>query len=627
MRFYTNYYDNNLPRAGTYAVPIGAYYGDVFDVLGNPNPITGYTAIEKNGAHLPESTTAMSGAVSNWLNGYLGLNPRLSNDPNYWPCSPAFLTSSSYPVQINGVAQLVQGSWPLSQDPNGSNQKQDVPLTVGAALPNGSVPYVDSHSSVSNPLCIQNGPATFQAGANNGTSTKYIWDGVASSEGADSVAGNPPGGPCGDINLTQQEATNAFGNTTGTMTSGYVTASFPYNIFVTGVAKQTDSGSTATYGWNVYNQTPLWLHGITVRVYTRGETTGKYTLQDTYSNIDMPPAMADGSAVKAGTQTKSFYYTGDKQAVIVSPASGAWSVAQSATYSVITKPNESYDVIVTANVELNTPSGNPGQVVPVIDNTLTAEYYTGAAVPGVPSREVKDYGALGHQAATILGLTTDLAPGYNDNVASANNNTGNSGGSGGNTPPPPLPTSVSNNLAAVSLTQPTSNSLQFTFNSNIKVGGNATVRFYTQSGSYLNGVGSTQIIHIAANGTASASLAVGSLTPGAAYYASVDATSSNGSTWTGYQFPGDDGKAYWEGTNATGFIPAAYYDNYSAYVVATPTPPAPIPITQQVHPTTYQYQPVTSTLQYQPVTTPIMGWKMLLAPLPATPKLRERLVF
>jgi hypothetical protein len=604
MRFFTNYYDTDQPRTGTYAAPIGAYYGDVFDDLSSNNPNTGWTAIEKSPSSPPASTTVMAGDVSNWLEGYLGLNPSLY-DSNYWLASPAYMQSKQQPVQINGTQYFVDSSWPLSNDANGSNQKADVPLTVGTALPDGSKPYVSNLNPPSDPYCFKSGPDIFEAGANNGTNTQYVWDGLASTEGTGAS-------PIGDINLTQQAAANVFSNTTGTMTSGYVTASFPYNIMVSGVTKTSDSGGLAYYDWNVVNQTPLWLHGITVRVYTRGESTNAWTLVDQYNNIDMPPAMTDGSALKYGS-SQSGSYTTSSGSVCVTP-SGCWSVAQPMVNTSVPKPNEPYDVIVTADLDLNVSNGHLG--TPTVDTGMTAQYWSGAVPPGLPSSETKEAWSA---APTIIGIT--LPSGYNDNVASANDNAGSSGGGGGSSGGGG--STSSNNLVATSLSQVNSNTLSFTFTGNMPESGTAYVRFYIQStGGSLTGYGNVQQVHINASSGATVTTTAVPFGPSDVVFASVDADSSNSTTWIAAPaqgFQGDNGESYPE-TN--------YNDNYTCAVIAGSPPSGFTPAPQnQVHPTTYPILDKVITYKTVTVPVPVMGWKKVpLTLVPFTGHVRARLI-
>jgi hypothetical protein len=590
MRFYTNYYDTDQPRTGTYATPVGAYYGLVFDDLGSPNPNTGWTTIEKSPKYPPASSAAMNGDVSNWLTGYLGLNSNL-HDNNYWLASPAYLAGLTQPVSIGGTNYFVQSSWPLSQHAEGSNQKQDVPIYVGTSLSNGSQPHVTPGTfTVSNPLCIRNGPDVFQAGANDGTKTRYVWSGLASSE----AAGGQP--PIGDVNLTRTAAGNVVGsvfnksNPTGQyMTSGYVTASFPYNIMVAGVARQAGSGSIAYYNWSVINQTPLWLKNITVRVYTRGESTNTWYLAAVYRNIDMPPATTDGLSLKYGSSTSGSYMT-SSGSVSVTPA-GVWSVAQPLVNTSVPVPAEAYDVVVTANVNLNVSGGRLGTPSP--DAGMTAIYWNGAVPPGLPAHETKEFSGLSGKAQQILGIS--LPSGYNDNVGSANNNAG-----ADDNPPP----QSGHNLVAASLSQATSNSLSFTFTGNMPVAGTAHVRFYIQSmGGRLTGYGGVRQVHINANSGATVTTTAVPFSPGSVVFASVDADSSDGKAWIAAPtqgFPGDDGRSYPETT---------YLDNYTVVIIEGNAPPGgytPAP-QEETHPTTYPIMKNAITMQDNQV--PVMGWK------------------
>jgi hypothetical protein len=588
MRFYTNYYDSDQARTGTYTEPIGAINGLVFDDLSQQNMMTGYTAIEKR--------AAMSDKVSHWLEGYLGLNFNL-HDSKYYLASPAFMRDQTQPVSIEGTSYFVQSSWPLSQHAEGSNQKQDVPVYVGTALPAGSQPYIDPlFNPVSSPLCIKNGPDVWQAGANNGAKTRYAWCGLASSE----AAGGQP--TIGNIDLTKTAAANVLGSvfdlppgaTGHYMTSGYVTASFPYNLFVTGVTRQAGgSGSTAYYDWSVVNQTPLWLKNITVRVYTRGASTNTWNLASVYRNIDMPPATTDGVKLKYGSRTEGSYMTASGSAIVT--PSGVWSVAKPMVNTSVPVPAEDYDVVVTANVNLNVTGGRLG--TPSVDTGMTATYWNGAAPPGLPSLETKE---SWNKASSIIGIS--LPSGYNDNVASANDNTGISPPGGGGSAPP-----TGHNLAATSLSKVSSNSLSFTFTGNMPVAGTAYVRFYVKaSNGSLSGYGSVRYVRIAAREGATVTttdVPLQLLSPGTVIYASVDATSSDGNTWIpdpAQGFSGDDGRSYPEIT---------YLDNYTVTILEGSSPPGgftPAP-QEETHPTTYPL--MKNTITMQETQTPVEGWK------------------
>jgi hypothetical protein len=107
--------------------------------------------------------------------------------------------------------------------------------------------------------------------------------------------------------------------------------------------------------------------------------------------------------------------------VSVTP-SGIWSEAQPLVYTQVPKPSEPYDVIVTADVNLNVISGQLGTPT---EDSMTATYWNGAIPPGLPSSETKEAWSA---APAIIGIT--LPVGYGDNVASANDNAGASSGGG-----------------------------------------------------------------------------------------------------------------------------------------------------------------------------------------------------
>lgn len=459
MRFYINYGGYNLGRTGQYAVPVGGCNADVFDLPGVPN--SGWSAVKKG-------TT--SGEVDNWLHGFLGLNQNLE-ESNYWLCSPAFLAGQQIPI---GNGLFASGAWPVSTNPEGSNQKADVPVYAGTRLPDGSAPFVRELYTVSNPLCIKNGTDIFEAGATNGSKTRYVWCGYASSE----PAGGQP--PLGNVNITQDAASQVVGRVfdgplgfTGFyMTSGYVTASFPYNVAVLDVTKVNDDGSNAYYDWQVANPTPLWLHGITVRVYTHGKQTGKWNLAAVCQNVDIPPASLNGS-IKGSPQNGN----------VMVAANGAYAIAQPRVYTKIPKPAEPYDVIVTADVDLAVQNGQMG--TPYYDQGLKASYWNGGIPKGLPSNEVPGT-QLFDRSQSILGIA--LPDPFGDNIASTSDTGVTLPGPGGSSNQNNYP----DNLAVLSMQvldaetgQPVSSpqenqplNITAKFSSSFSVGGYATVRLY-----------------------------------------------------------------------------------------------------------------------------------------------------
>jgi hypothetical protein len=158
--------------------------------------------------------------------------------------------------------------------------------------------------------------------------------------------------------------------------------------------------------------------------------------------------------------------------------------------------------------------------------------------------------------------------------------------------------------------------------------GTAYVRFYIQSSSgYLTGYGNAQQVHVNANSGATVTTTAVPFQPGNVVYASVDADSSNGTSWTGYQFQGDSGTKYWEGPDPKQYTVSAYYNNYTCLVIPgggqsgfTPAPNG------QVHPAIYNVQIPTITYQTETLRVPVMGWKEVpyTPPLPA--KVRAKLI-
>lgn len=396
LRFYTNYGGIEWGYTGKTAVAVGGYYAPVFGYPQQPN--TGYSAVAKSPNLDPAKSDPIPADVRNWLEGFLGskINPGL-NDRNYWLCSPAFLKGTV--ATPNGFAP---SSWPISS--YGSGMEQDVYVYVGSKLPNGSAPFVPGRHDVNYPMMISNyDTPTFIAGATNGEKTRYIW----STKAAADAAGTPP---IGNVNLTEDLARYLMqksfnmpaGSQTFTLSSGRVTASFPYNLFAWSVEKVDDQGESATYTWKIVNPTPLHLKNITVRVYTHGKKTNTWNLAAVYQNVDIPPASL-GGGLAANVQNSDLTAVG----------MGTWGVVSPKTPTKVPKPTEDYDVIVTADVNLQISNGK--LMGYSTDTGLRATYWHGATPKGLPSNEVPGT-QLGNNSAAILGIR--VADPFGDNIAS-----------------------------------------------------------------------------------------------------------------------------------------------------------------------------------------------------------------
>jgi len=580
MRFYINYGGYDLGRTGQYAVPVGGYYALVFGLLNDP--ISGRSAVEKHPKLPPTSGTPISDDVRGWLDGFLGLNPQLETS-DYWLCSPAFLAGQSQQIPLPGGGFItIPGSWPISTNPEGSNQKLDVPVYVGTRLPDGSDPLsslaigIKKKYTTTNPLCIKNGTDIFEAGATttNGEKTRYVWCGFASSE--------PAGGQplLGNVNLTNDAAAQAVGRVfdgplglTGFyMTSGYVTASFPYNVAVLSVVKDGDlnNGTSAQYNWSVANVTPLWLRGITVRVYTHGKQTGKWNLVAVYQNIDIPPAGLDG-------KTKGSPLNKD---VVVS-AVGNYAIANPRVDTVVPKPSEPYDVVVTANVNLDVQNGQIG--MPHYDQSLRATYWNGATPEGLPSNEVPGT-QLFDRSQRVLGRT--LPNPFGDNVASTSDSGYQPPGGGGEP----------DNLVAKKVTcDPNTGQTEAAFSNTFKVGGTVTVRFYFQpEGGDISLVDQKTMWAAAGNDFTASAYIPGADSKSGTVFATVDYRLS-GSAWVPEKYRGDDGKDYDE---------AKYEDNKASCSVGH----QPYQIKEPGDHPAY-YHPVREVSKYETITEPVYGWK------------------
>ena len=391
---------------GNSATHVGSLYpADVWDqVIGeNRYGYAAATSSEFNGA---------SSDVRNFLQGFQFLYDDDPNNPGGYDylCDEDYLLNQTGTSEINGQPVQTSDSFicssnihdysvPIAVTPTGNTY-------IGPSSPDG---YYDN-----NVQCISNGGQGFQGRAwfqatNADGNGNYTW------KQATVQASSSPG----PINLTQSQADWYMHNSIGPSLSsnsqyptpyypsvtwhGQCGVSFPYNIFVSGV-QNTMNGSTTTAAWNVTNQTPLYLKGINVRVYTKGLNSGKWTLQAEYDGLDMYPVERNTYYENAnpGGLTGKLTGTSTVDPFTVS-AAGMWSIMDGST--TFTTPNEPFVTVVTADVNLNIPNGQIGTPAFTTDK-MTAEYWSdtlkGLAPPGLPPGDTVDQPGL-----TTAALNTE----------------------------------------------------------------------------------------------------------------------------------------------------------------------------------------------------------------------------
>lgn len=615
--FYINYNGDQLGTDG--AVWVGSLYPvDVFDKRVGQDSF-GYAAVSNNNLNSPYQSQNRD-SIRAFLEGFQ--IPYDNSGSGYYLVSMDFLENVGFiPVSVGGTVVYVRDTWPLS------STIRDVPLNVTVEdIPGDQVrqwnappPGDIGQKQIE---CIHNEPPGFIGEAyylKEATSTYHLWQKAR-------VYVNDSRGP---VNLTQEEAAaymdNNISSGVGYPNSFYPTqtwrgqsgVSFPYNIFVAEVKKVGDSGDYADYDWSVVNQTPLWLKNITVRVYTRGKSTGKWNLVEVYQNIDIPPAKKGGGLL-CNPQNNN----------VVVTANGFWTVAQPAHFTRVPKPSEDYDVIVTANVNLNVQSGQVSAPMPTIDTGMYG-VLCGKTLqmrsPGLPPGETKE---LLNRASSILGVT--LPQGYNDNVASSSDT--------GVTPPPPGGGDVAgpNDLAVTAMQvvdasngQPVSSAqpnqilkIKASFKSSFDVAGWARVRFYKYQPEYkrLDQVGDTINVYVEPRGSFNKESIT--FNTGAGQYKFIAAID--------YYNNGNDPSTGWQAEKFDGKHEEKTYDNNKKDWDLTGSEPEP----WRPHPVEYSqtawYPPKywKEVAKYEDYTEPIYGWKKVPyeKEKPGDGKVRVRLV-
>ncbi|SHJ15548.1 hypothetical protein [Desulfofundulus thermosubterraneus] len=573
-KFYINYNGYDLGESG--AKYVGALYAEVFDT---PNDITqGFTGVHPN-RNLWQPGNQNDADIESFLKGFQV--PRGST--GHWLVSPSYLSTQNETVLVtspSGEKFFVETSarYVLS---NQSGMKRDVPVQKVSGSWN-----VPPGTTVREPVKVSNSPVDTAGGRlNNGSGRAVYWRAWNGSYGARALT---------------QHAAAALYNYPNT-SSAVVIASFPYNVYVPYVKKVYDNGNTASYDWAVVNQTPLHLWNITVRVYTKGKKTGKWNLVQIYNNIDIPPAKRDGSGLTREPSSKD----------IMAQAAGRYSVAYPLRYTEVPKPSEDYDVIVTANVNLNIQSGQASFPSASIDSGMRGAYdaggVSGAAPPGLPPAETVEQW---NKASSILGVS--LPRGYNDNVASASD-------TGAALPPPPGSgdTAGPNDLAVTSIEvldaatgQPVSSpqenqnlKVKATFKSSFNVGGWARLRLYKYQVEYkrLDQVGDSVNMYFEPNATKTYEWSPGNIGTGQyKFIVSID-----------YYNNGNDPSSGWRAEKFDGKYDEKTYDNNKMEkdltgTEAPPWEPHPVQWSQPVWypPLVWKEVPV-----YETITEPIYGWK------------------
>lgn len=596
--FFINYNGDQLGTDG--AVWVGSLYPvDVFDRFVGQDSF-GYAAVSQDNLNNPYQFQNRD-SIRAFLEGF-----QVPYDSGYYLVSMDFIEQQSYPVQIGNQTFYIRGAWPLS------SAIRDLPLNVTVEdIPGAQVKRWNISPDVGKKeiACIRNEPPGFIGEAYylkeapkdaNGHDIYHLWQKAR-------VYVNDPRGP---VNLTREMAATYMDNNipsgVGYPSSFYPTdtwrgqcgVSFPYNIFVCEVKKAGDSGDYADYDWSVVNQTPLWLKGITVRVYTRGKSTGKWNLVEAYQNIDIPPAKRGGGLLR----------NPESRDVVVT-ASGMWTVAQPRVYTRVPKPSEDYDVIVTANVNLNIQSGQASSPMPTIDTGMYGVLY-GKTIqmrsPGLPPGETKE---MWNKASSILGVT--LRQGYNDNVAST--------ADAGAAPPPPGygDTAGPNDLAVTAMQvvdtsndQPVSSAkpnqilkIKASFKSSFDVSGWAKVRFYKYQPEYkrLDQVGDTINVYVEPRASFNRESIRFNTGPGQyKFIATIDYYNNGNDPSTGWQPEKFDGK-HEEKT----------YDNNKKdwdLTGSEPEPWKPHPV-EYSQPAWYPPKYWKEVARYEDYKEDIMGWK------------------
>ncbi|MBE3588213.1 MAG: hypothetical protein IMW93_06620, partial [Thermoanaerobacteraceae bacterium] len=518
----------------------------VFDKYVGAHESFGYAAVSDTNLNNPYRSQNLQD-IKNFLLGF-----QIPYDSGYYLISMDYNENLLKDVLVPGTTYYTKPIWPLS------SAIRDLPLDVTVQdIPGNQVRAWEYSPALGAGEidCIRNDGSGFEGQSYyvkqpGDSSTPNLWQKAR-------VFVSDPKGP---TNLTQKEAAALMANNIGKGTGdgqstapayptqwypaktwrGQCGVSFPYNIFVTDVQKvpDTDDGKSALYDWSVINQTPLWLKGITVRVYTRGKTTGTWNLVATYANVDIPP----------------FYQFDDDRPVvsrnnkdIAHQRMGNWVAAEPNHFTYVPKPAEDYDVIVTANVNLNIQGGHLSFPSAVIDYGMTATYgskklYGNIAPPGLPPGETKE---MWDRASSILGVS--LPQGYNDNIDRASDTGapppgGGGGGGGGGGEPPVLP----GNLAVTRVEYDGSRITGY-FRSTFPVGGKVNIRFYKQDKngniSYVAGVMDRLI---EPNGDFVESIPAFNLT-NYIIIASIDYSYSGG-TWQKEQYRRNDGTSQEETT-------------------------------------------------------------------------------
>lgn len=572
-KFYINYNGYDLGESG--AKYVGALYADVFDT---PNDITqGFTGV--HGESFGKKEQEYPGQNKPDIEAFLkGFQVPQSSSTGHWLVSPSYLAHAQGIPNPLMPGTFLPARYVLS---NQSGMKRDVPVQKVSGSWN-----VPQGTTVREPVKVSNSPVDTAGGRlDNGYGRAEYWRAWNGSYGARALT---------------QHAAAALYNYPNT-SSAVVIASFPYNIFVTDVKKVNDNGNTASYDWAVVNQTPLHLSNITVRVYTKGKKTGKWNLVQVYNNIDIPPAKKDGSGLTSNPQSRD---------VMVTP-SGWWSVARPRIFTSVPKPSEDYDVIVTANVNLNIQNNQPSLPSASIDSGMRGSYDAGGvrgmASPGLPPTETKE---IWNKASSILGTT--LPRGYNDNVASAAD-------TGAALPPPPGSgdTAGPNDLAVTSIEvldaatgQPVSSvqenqnlKVKATFKSSFNVGGWARLRLYRYQVEYkrLYQVGDNVNMFFEPNATKTYEWSPGNIGTGQyKFIVSID-----------YYNNGDDPSSGWQPEKFDGKYDEKTYVNNKMEkdLTGTDAPRRRPEPRQGSEPVWYPPLAWKEVPVYESVTEPIYGWK------------------
>lgn len=362
-RFYVN--PNGFNKGTSGADYKGAMYSSVFDKT-STDMSQGYTAVTT----LDEQK---------WFNStsYNGSNGILQN----------FLDPYGIPQDVATQAWIVSPAY-YSQSGSASPFSNQSGCVTDVAISKSNIgSYITSDFTPSNPTCITNDAPSFQAGAYD-QGQPWYWQ----SRGSDST------GTYGEVSLTQQTAAN-FYTQTANSTSANVIVSFPYGLTVASLnctQRGTNAGDPEQWQAIIYNTTPYQAMNVNLRAYVQ-VSGGAINLQNTTPvNINPTPVSTGGLGVYLYNFT-------------------------------VPKPSDTYNVYVTANLEVNSGATSVGSSTvtkePLFANFDFGNFKKGQATP---------YNGHPETVAWIVPTGHSGLGAYDDNWLNSGNYSGGSTGGGSN---------------------------------------------------------------------------------------------------------------------------------------------------------------------------------------------------